>query len=126
VTSDTSEVLKDDLIISCVGTDARTLGHRPQSPPRLHLVFSECKFGIVRGVWRSHVLIVRMVFWTMVVGTRFKLGQRGARVGRERRGGLSRDLTTIFGMYAAFCLVSHPRSFDPSYGVTRVAAVGAW
>ncbi len=62
-----------------------------------------------------------MVFWTMVVGTRFKLGQRGA-----RRGGLSRDLTTIFGMYAAFCLVSHPRSFDPSYGVTRVAAVGAW
>jgi len=42
----------------------------------------------------------------MVVGTRFKLGQRGARVGRERRGGLSRDLTTIFGMYAAF--VSSP------------------
>ena len=68
---------------------------RPQSPPRLHLVFSERKFGIVRGVWRSHVLIVGMVFWTMVVGTRFKLGRRGARVGRERRGGLSRDLTTF-------------------------------
>jgi len=57
-------------------------------------------------------LIVRMVFWTMVVGTRFKLGRRGARVGRERRGGLSRDLTT-FLVCTPLLSRLHPRSFDP-------------